>query len=376
MASPDIVKLTALEFFSGIGLARAGMERAGVSTVWANDLSADKCAIYRKQWGSEGLSEQNIQDVKGETIPAADIAWASSPCTDLSLAGKREGIVKGRESSAFFGFSKALREMGDDRRPTAAVLENVIGLASSNNGDDLRAVIEEFNTLGYACDALALDARRWLPQSRPRMFVIAMRGIIPHDAPLSSSLRPDSLSWIHADESLRTFVAPLPDVPELKTSGFTAIVEDMSDEDPRWWDEERVAKFMSSLTPIQEERIKDLRELPGLNARTAYRRTRNGVPRWEVRPDDIAGCLRTARGGSSIQAVVVSRNGQIRVRHMTGLEYARLQGAGDFDLTGFRGSQIRYAFGDAVAVPAVELLMSSVVVPLVVIVRSGEGMYE
>lgn len=376
MASPDIVKLTALEFFSGIGLARAGMERAGVSTVWANDLSADKCAIYRKQWGSEGLSEQNIQDVKGETIPAADIAWASSPCTDLSLAGKREGIVKGRESSAFFGFSKALREMGDDRRPTAAVLENVIGLASSNNGDDLRAVIEEFNTLGYACDALALDARRWLPQSRPRMFVIAMRGIIPHDAPLSSSLRPDSLSWIHADESLRTFVAPLPDVPELKTSGFTAIVEDMSDEDPRWWDEERVAKFMSSLTPIQEERIKDLRELPGLNARTAYRRTRNGVPRWEVRPDDIAGCLRTARGGSSIQAVVVSRNGQIRVRHMTGLEYARLQGAGDFDLTGFRESQIRYAFGDAVAVPAVEWLMSSVVVPLVGIVRSGEGMYE
>lgn len=352
------------------------MERAGVSTVWANDLSADKCAIYRKQWGSEGLSEQNIQDVKGETIPAADIAWASSPCTDLSLAGKREGIVKGRESSAFFGFSKALREMGDDRRPTAAVLENVIGLASSNNGDDLRAVIEEFNTLGYACDALALDARRWLPQSRPRMFVIAMRGIIPHDAPLSSSLRPDSLSWIHADESLRTFVAPLPDVPELKTSGFTAIVEDMSDEDPRWWDEERVAKFMSSLTPIQEERIKDLRELPGLNARTAYRRTRNGVPRWEVRPDDIAGCLRTARGGSSIQAVVVSRNGQIRVRHMTGLEYARLQGAGDFDLTGFRESQIRYAFGDAVAVPAVEWLMSSVVVPLVGIVRSGEGMYE
>ena len=86
--------------------------------------------------------------------------------------------------------------------------------------------------------------------------------------------------------------------------------------------------------------------------------------------------MRTARGGSSIQAVVVSRNGQIRVRHMTGLEYARLQGAGDFDLTGFRESQIRYAFGDAVAVPAVEWLMSSVVVPLVGIVRSGEGMYE
>ena len=64
------------------------------------------------------------------------------------------------------------------------------------------------------------------------------------------------------------------------------------------------------------------------------------------------------------------------MRHMTGLEYARLQGAGDFDLTGFRESQIRYAFGDAVAVPAVEWLMSSVVVPLVGIVRSGEGMYE
>ena len=50
-------------------------------------------------------------------------------------------------------------------------------------------------------------------------------------------------------------------------------------------------------------------------------------------------------------------------RWMTGLEYARLQGAGDFKLDGFRESQIQYAFGDAVAVPTVTWLMEQAVIP-------------
>lgn len=82
-----------------------------------------------------------------------------------------------------------------------------------------------------------------------------------------------------------------------------------------------------------------------------------------MREDDIAGCLRTARGGSSKQAVVVLGDGNARIRWMTGKEYALLQGAGDFAIDGFKESQIQYAFGDAVAVPTVTWLMSNVIVP-------------
>ena len=113
---------SAIEFFSGIGLARAGMEKAGISTIWANDIDATKCEIYKAQWGDTDLHCQDVFSVDANTVPRADIAWASSPCTDLSLAGKRHGLVEGRESSAFFGFLNVIKGMGE-RKPQALVLE-------------------------------------------------------------------------------------------------------------------------------------------------------------------------------------------------------------------------------------------------------------
>lgn len=352
---------SAIEFFSGIGLARAGMEKAGISTIWANDIDATKCEIYKAQWGDTDLHCQDVFSVDANTVPRADIAWASSPCTDLSLAGKRHGLVEGRESSAFFGFLNVIKGMGE-RKPQALVLENVCGLASSHDGGDFRMVVEAFNSLGYSVDAFELNARRWLPQSRPRMFVVGLLNPIDGGY-LDSAVRPDKLSWIHSDSSLKTHITPLPVVPDLMVSGFTSIADKLDADDPRWWNAERIGKFMSSLSAIQAERMEGLKASSTVVARTAYRRTRNGKPVWELRDDDIAGCLRTARGGSSKQAVVFLGKGDIAIRWMTGAEYAKLQGAYGFALDGFRESQIQYAFGDAVAVPAVTWLMRSAVVP-------------
>lgn len=353
--------LTAIEFFAGIGLARAGMSEAGIETVWANDFDSSKEAMYVGHWGSNHFHLQDVFKVSAELVPTADIAWSSSPCTDLSLAGKRSGI-EGKASSAFFGFTQVLRKMGE-RRPSVVVLENVVGLASSHGGDDLRAAIREFNELGYAVDVVTIDARRFLPQSRPRLFVIGATSPIDggsHD----TAIRPDSLAWAHEDESLTTFKFPFPEIPELLAGGFSSVVEDMSLEDPRWWDELRTDAFIESMSATQRARAAALIESDTVTARTAYRRTRSGVPTWEMRAEDIAGCLRTARGGSSKQAVAVMGNHQIRVRWMTGLEYARLMGAGWFTLTGLRDSQIHYGFGDAVAVPVVSWLSREALVPL------------
>lgn len=352
---------TALEFFAGIGCARAGMRRAGIRTVWANDIDKTKCELYRAQWGANDLVCADVFDIDPKTVPEADIAWASSPCTDLSLAGKREGLVAGPESSAFFGFVQVIEGMGP-RRPRALVLENVCGLASSHDGDDFRTVVSEFNRLGYSVDAFELDARRWLPQSRPRMFVVGLKEPIG-GGQRDSSLRPDKLSWIHSDPTLLTHVSELPAVPELRSDGFTAMAEMLADDDRRWWSDDRLNAFINSLSAVQSRRFEELRLGERVVARTAYRRTRGGRPTWEIRQDDIAGCLRTARGGSSKQAVVVLGRGQAKVRWMTGHEYAALQGASDFDLSQFRENQIMYAFGDAVAIPAVFWLMNSVVVP-------------
>lgn len=352
---------SALEFFAGIGLARKGMEQSGVETVWASDYDAHKQAMYASEFGHSEYLLKNIHDVRGDEVPTADIAWSSSPCTDLSLAGARLGLRKGRESSAFFGFVRVLEEMGS-RRPRAVVLENVAGLASSHSGEDLRAAAHAFNELGYSVDAVALDARRWVPQSRSRLFLVGVMN--PTDGGESDTpIRPAWLSWINADASVRSHLTPLPTAPEPMTSGFTDIAERLNDEDPRWWDSQRVSRFVDSMSRVQRERLETLRHGEDEVARTAYRRTRSGVPVWEMRPDDIAGCLRTARGGSSKQAVVFAGGGTLRARWMTGVEYARLMGAADYKLAGFSQPRICYGFGDAVAVPAVSWVIEHMVRP-------------
>jgi DNA (cytosine-5)-methyltransferase 1 len=98
---------------------------------------------------------------------------------------------------------------------------------------------------------------------------------------------------------------------------------------------------------------------------TAYRRTRRGVAVWEIRADKLSGCLRTTAGGSSKQAIVEAGKGSLRIRWMTALEYARLQGIPDLNFGGASESQVRFALGDAVCVPAVEWLGRHLVLPLV-----------
>ncbi|WP_445374632.1 DNA cytosine methyltransferase [Photorhabdus tasmaniensis] len=362
---------TTLEFFAGIGLARAGLELAGIKTLWANDYDINKKTMYEGQWGTNELVLADVHSLCGDDLPAADVAWSSSPCTDLSLAGKRAGLRGGRESSAFFGFTRLIAEM-KERKPKVIVLENVIGLASSHNREDLRAAAKEFNSLGYSVDAITLDARRFIPQSRPRLFLIGSQ--FPIDGgEQDTCLRPDWLAWLHKDDEVCTFMMPLPKVPELLSEGLTHEIEQMPDNDLRWWNAERVKQFVNSMAPVQRERLKHFIDLPSMTARTAYRRTRNGIPVWEMRAEDISGCLRTARGGSSKQAVVIMGSGSLKIRWMTGLEYARLMGAGWYSLDNMRVSQVHYGFGDAVAVPVVGWIAKHMITPHLVKIQMHDG---
>jgi DNA (cytosine-5)-methyltransferase 1 len=131
-----------------------------------------------------------------------------------------------------------------------------------------------------------------------------------------------------------------------------------------WWDRARTRRFLSSLSPLQKERLKQLKR-GDTTWRTAYRRTRQGVAVWEIRPDSVAGCLRTARGGSSKQALVEVGGGEVRVRWMTGREYARLQGVGDdFRFDDLSRNKVMFGFGDAVCVPVVAWIAQQYLAPV------------
>lgn len=364
VTSIDTARPSVLEFFAGIGLARMGLEAAGFKVSWANDLSADKRSMYVSQFSQpEHYLLQDIATVSVHQIPSdATLAWASSPCTDLSLAGTRSGLT-GSQSGTFWHFTNILESLGVNR-PELAVLENVTGLATSHGGDDITAAIRAFNRLGYSVDVLTIDARRFIPQSRPRLFIIGAQNP-PKSSNDSSDLRPDSIQWIFEDPTLLTHKAPLPVAPAPLLDGLGTTVEKLSSDDERWWDTDRKSRFVDSLSEIQLQRLHELSGGPLIQYRTAYRRTRQNRAVWEIRPDDISGCLRTARGGSSKQALVEAGRGELRVRWMTPQEYANLMGATEYNLTDIKTNQALFGFGDAVAVPVVSWLADNYLMPLI-----------
>jgi DNA (cytosine-5)-methyltransferase 1 len=361
--------LRAAEFFAGIGLMRRGLADSGVETVWANDIEPAKREIYAANFGEAEFVLGDVRDVAGGSLPAVEIATASFPCTDLSLAGNRKGLGRARpgkraggESSMFWEFARVLGEMGAGRPPVVLV-ENVLGFASSHGGADLRGAVAKLNQLGYSCDVLAIDARHFVPQSRPRMFIVGLAAPPAGAGRQALAARsPWAARLAERMPRARLHGFPLPPLPRGPTT-LAGVVERLPTAAPEWWARERVERFCASLSPVQAARLARLRGTGALTWHTAYRRTRGGVAVWEIRDDEIAGCLRTARGGSSKQALVEAGGGQVRVRWMTPAEYARLMGAGGFKLAG-TGNQALFGFGDAVCVPVVAWLCRHYIVPM------------
>ena len=340
------------EFFAGIGLVRKAFEAEGFEIVWANDIEPTKFEVYRSNFGAADFRLGDVRDVRGDDVPDCEVATASFPCTDLSLAGNRAGL-SGEQSSMFWAFARVLEEMGT-RRPPFVLLENVPGFATSHGGRDLYEAIQALNSLGYACDLFVVDARTFVPQSRVRMFIVGSQTRSSSATDWQpSELRPE---WVqrfrreHPDLDLQA--EPLA-LPAATRTPLQEVVERLSGNDERWWDEGRLSRFVGSLSPLQASRLESMRNAKKLQWRTAYRRTRGGVAVWEIRNDAIAGCLRTARGGSSKQALVEAGRGAVRVRWMTAVEYAGLQGARDLDLSAVRERQALFGLGDAVCVPVI-----------------------
>jgi DNA (cytosine-5)-methyltransferase 1 len=363
---------SAAEFFAGIGLVGAALDE-WVDVVYANDISPVKFRLFSANYNAEIYHVNDIRHVHGSDIPDIHLATASFPCTDLSLAGNRAGL-DGKESGMFWEFARVLKEM-EERKPQAILLENVVGFFSSNGGEDLYAAFEELNRLGYYCDLVFVDAKWFLPQSRPRVFIIGSRHPLKADR-LCAGLSPLRPAWFldfaARHPQLKTQALALTP-PATQVTTLDTLIERLSETDSRWWNAERTASFLDSLSPINGERVRRLVESETLAWRTAYRRTRDGKPVWEIREDGISGCLRTARGGSSKQALLEAGAGMVRVRWMTAREYARLQGVPDFKFGDATESQAIFGFGDAVCVPAVRYIVREYIVPLLLGEIAEEG---
>ncbi len=177
------MKINHLDLFSGIGGFHLGFERAGYEiTSYFSEIDKHAVAVYKHQFPTSTYVG-SVTDVRGAELPRIDLITFGSPCQDFSLAGKRKGM-EGDRSSLILEAIRLIREC----RPRVFVWENVKGAFSSNSGEDLAAILQEFANIGdYRLEWQLLNTSWFLPQNRERIYLVGYsttpkrnwRGVFP-----------------------------------------------------------------------------------------------------------------------------------------------------------------------------------------------------
>lgn len=369
-------RLVFYEFFAGGGMARAGLG-SGWTCLFANDFDPKKGEAYAANWGRDVLRVGDVAALSAADLPGrADLVWASFPCQDLSLAGAGAGLAGGR-SGAFWPFWRLVRALGaEGRKPRTVVLENVCGLLTSHDGADFAALCEAVSAAGYWIGALVVDAQHFLPQSRPRLFLIG----VDHDETIPGRVQSAFAVDAWHPERLRQAQAALPErlrrlwlwfsppAPSRPNARLVDLIEAEPTDVP-WRSRAETERLLSMMSPVNRAKV----DLMTANAARAvgavYKRTRveggRKVQRAEVR-FDVAGCLRTPAGGSSRQTILVVEDGEVRSRLMSARETARLMGLSDEYRLPTRYTDAYHLTGDGVAVPVVRHIAEHIIEPLLV----------
>ena len=365
---------TFYEFFAGGGLARAGLGESWIC-LFANDIDKTKGSSYKANWTDDVLkigdvSRLSTQDLHGR----ADLVWASFPCQDLSLAGNYLGLA-GERSGTFWPFWKLIKGLKrESRHPKAIVLENVCGTLTSHTGRDFQSLIKAMRLEGYKSGAVVIDASLFVPQSRPRLFIVGVRDDVPinpnlvspeptsifHTAPIKAAFdklpAQDRKSWIWWN---------LPE-PDKRTKTFSDIVQ----YDAPWHTQAQTKALLNLMLPLHRAKVLAAKKLKTRVVGSIYKRTRpdaDGVKgqRAEVRFDEVAGCLRTPGGGSSRQSIIVIEGECVRSRLLTPREAARLMGLDDDYVLPERYNDAYHLMGDGLVVPVVRHIETHLLSPLI-----------
>jgi DNA (cytosine-5)-methyltransferase 1 len=370
-----------LEFFAG-----GGMVRAGLGGRWkcqfANDFDVLKVQVYADNWGEAEVLERDIRKLKAADLGRrVDLAWASFPCQDLSAAGNGLGIGQtGRgnrtRSGTFWAFIDLMKELKEKGRlPRIIVLENVVGLLTINGGDEFKAVVAALNRLGLRAGAVVMDARHFLPQSRPRVFIVGVSKTakvadnllrdVPHPTwhpdPLVKAVNRLSLQYREKWIWFNLGAAPEP------KSTLNGIVSDRPI-GVEWHSAAETKRLISMMSKVHRQKLAEAKKSGRRLVGTLSLRMRplNGkaVQRAEICFRGLAGCLRTPRGGGSRPRIIVVKGADVRTRLLGPDEAAALMGLKPT----YRLPEVyEHAFrviGDGVAVPVVSFLRAKLLNPL------------
>ncbi|KKN85393.1 hypothetical protein LCGC14_0278890 [marine sediment metagenome] len=378
-------KFNFFEFFAGGGMARSGLGNDW-NCLFANDMDHIKTKTYIQNWGDRHFDGRDIHDVKIEDLPLnGDLAWASFPCQDLSIAGNGLGIGSLNSSGvtrsgALWPFLKLINDLREEaRQPSLLVLENVVGLLSLDNGRHFAAICKKLSEIGYRYGAVIVDAKHFLPQSRPRVFIIAvLRDVdIPNHLQLEAGVEP----W-HTPALMRGYKSLSPQEhtdwvwwklgipPYLKKNALEEIIKL---EKVEWQSPEETQLIISRMAPAHLARLEEAKAANGVRIGSLYFRMRRegdiNKQRSEITFSNVLGCLRTPSGGGSRPRIIVAGNGLVRTRLLLVSEAAELMGLNDNYILPKTYQNAFKVIGDGVAVPSVRFLAERLLEPMILSIR-------
>lgn len=347
------------------------------SCLFANDFDHRKGRVYRQNWGDDVLKTGDVRRTKTSDLPGyADLVWGSFPCQDLSLAGGGAGL-RGDRSGTFWPFWKLVENLiSEGRAPRMVVLENVCGALTSHDGKDFSAISLALADAGYRFGAIVVDAALFVPQSRPRLFFIAVR----HDLEIPTGVVGALASPIWHTRPLRTAHERLSDRvknnwiwwdlpnPPTRSTRFLDLIED-NPTSVRWHTPKETELLLAMMSEKNFAKVAKAKSAGRPMVGAIYKRTRfdeNGfkVQRAEIRFDDVAGCLRTPAGGSSRQLIMVVDGASVKSRLISSRETARLMGLPDKYKLPENYNEAYHLTGDGLVVPVVRHLAAHILEPI------------
>jgi len=274
--------------------------------------------------------------------------------------------------------------IAEGRPPRIIALENVCGTLTSHEGKDFATICSTFERAGYVFGAVVIDAALFVPQSRPRLFMIGAHS----DVEIPAALTQSAASPLCHTRALRTALDNTPakarenwvwwslPEPARRNTTFADLVED-NPSDVKWHTPAETCRLLGMMSDVNRAKLDAAK---GANRRLVgaiYKRTRldeagRKVQRAEIRFDDVAGCLRTPAGGSSRQTIMLIEGKKVRSRLLSPREAARLMGLPEEYVLPNNYNEAYHLAGDGVAVPVVSFLATHIFEPILASVLAGQ----
>lgn len=338
---------TFIDLFAGIGGTRLGFEAIGGKCTFTSEWDKFARETYRANFPPTHSIAGDIREVAESDVPDHDVLIAGFPCQPFSLAGVSKKNSLGREhgfacdtqGTLFFDIARIL----DAKKPSAFLLENVKNLASHDSGRTLDVILRTLHDeLGYHLDYKVIDARRFVPQHRERVFIVGFR-------------RPTTFAWDQVvvpdgnDPVLGSVLHPENGAENAEseyTLGPKALVNGKYTLSKKLW--------------------KYLRDYAA-----KHREKGNGFGYSCFGPDDVARTL-SARYHKDGSEILISRGPRKNPRRLTPRECARLMGFPDEFRIPVSDTQAYRQFGNSIVVPVVQAVAEAMYPHLMAVKQEAE----